>query len=255
MRIPEPSDLDAFIDAADAAVTIGRLFELFIAVMAAMGFDRVNFSVMFDRELDPKYWGFGLISTYPMDWQGYYIEQRLDIIDPVRRRAWGLAPPFWWREILRNHHTTPEQIRFLQEGESAGLYNGLGIPFRGPAAQRAGVALATSIRRLIIPVNIGRIVAVANHFYAAYKRICRSQVILPATEILNATERDVLIRAAHGRKDREIAHVLGLSESGVNWYFRQIFLKLNVGSRTEAVAFALHNGIIDYRNDRDYRFR
>ncbi len=255
MRVPEPSDLDAFIDAADRAVTKERLFELFVAVMASMAFDRVNFSIMFDRELDPKYWGFGLISTYPLDWQGYYVDRDLGAIDPVRRRAWGLAPPFWWREIFRDPYTTEEQIKFLHEGEAAGLYNGLGIPFRGPAEQRAGIALATSIRRLIIPANIGRVVAVANHFYAAYKRICRSQVFLPATQILNEMERDILTRAAHGRKDQQIAENLGLSLSGINWYFRQIFAKLGVTSRTEAVAFAIHNGIIEYRNDDDYRFR
>lgn len=255
MRVPGPTDLENFIDAADMAVSKERLFELFIAIMAAMGFDQVNFSIMFDRELDPRFWGFGLISTYPMDWQGYYIDRRLGLIDPVRRRAWGLAPPFWWREILRNPHTTPDQINFLREGEAAGLYNGLGIPFRGPAEQRAGVALATSIKRLIIPTNISRVVVVANHFYTTYKRICRSTVFLPSAEILTEIEREILTRAAHGRKDYEIADVMGLASATINYHFRQIFIKLGVTNRPEAVAFAIHNGIIEYRNDSDYRIR
>lgn len=246
MLLPGRSLFDDFVEATKTVQSKERLYELFIVMMVAMGFDYVNFSVMYDRELAEQHWGFGLISTYPVIWQSYYLDRRFVHIDPVARRASGLAPPFWWRNLGREQKLSSQQLSFLREGEEAGLFNGLGIPFRGPAMQRAGVALATSVKRIIQPANLDIVVAICNHFYTVYKRVCRSTVFLPAMITLNGTEREVLIRAAHGRKDHEIAKSLNLRPGTINWHFRNIFVKFDVNTRTEAVAYALHNGIIEY---------
>jgi DNA-binding NarL/FixJ family response regulator len=63
-------------------------------------------------------------------------------------------------------------------------------------------------------------------------------------EGLTAREMDVLRSAAHGRANKAIAAELGISVQTVQVHLRNIFGKLGVGSRSEAVACAIRHGWI-----------
>ena len=64
-------------------------------------------------------------------------------------------------------------------------------------------------------------------------------------ERLNDREREILARISGGLSDQQIADELFLSLNTVKWYNRQIYGKLGVGSRTQAVAKANSAGILD----------
>lgn len=51
---------------------------------------------------------------------------------------------------------------------------------------------------------------------------------------LTKRERQVLTLVAEGKRNREIAHVLGISEATVENHLHRIFQKLGVSNRTEA---------------------
>jgi len=61
---------------------------------------------------------------------------------------------------------------------------------------------------------------------------------VPASSPLTAREQDVLALVADGLSNREIAEKLVFSLGTVKWYVNQIYSKLGVGSRTQAVARA-----------------
>lgn len=65
-----------------------------------------------------------------------------------------------------------------------------------------------------------------------------------ALEQLTERELEVLKLAAHGLKNQEIARELTLSVRTVQTHLGNIFGKMGVGSRTEAVLEALHRGWI-----------
>ena len=67
---------------------------------------------------------------------------------------------------------------------------------------------------------------------------------LDTCEQLSARELDVLNMAAKGISNKDIALSLGLSVRTVKAYLADIFLKLNVASRTEEVMVSLKRGII-----------
>jgi predicted ATPase/DNA-binding CsgD family transcriptional regulator len=69
----------------------------------------------------------------------------------------------------------------------------------------------------------------------------------PLYEPLTERERQMLMRLAQGRSDQQIADELYLSPNTVRWYNRQLYAKLGVGSRTQAVARAKALGLL--RND------
>ncbi len=71
----------------------------------------------------------------------------------------------------------------------------------------------------------------------------------PATTLgqLNEREREILARLAEGLSDRQIADALFLSLNTVKWYNRQIYSKLGVSSRTQAIAHARTSGLLAER--------
>lgn len=82
---------------------------------------------------------------------------------------------------------------------------------------------------------------------AAYKILTRLVVTDESNrravlDEIHGRELEVLTLAAKGMSNREIARELSISERTVQTHFINIFRKLNVGSRTEAVLRALKEG-------------
>ena len=68
---------------------------------------------------------------------------------------------------------------------------------------------------------------------------------LPLVEPLTERELEILRLIASGLSNREIASELFLTLGTVKWYNRQIYSKLGVHSRTQAVAQAKYAGLFD----------
>ncbi len=66
----------------------------------------------------------------------------------------------------------------------------------------------------------------------------------PADERLHLRETQILELIALGLRNREIGERLFLSEETVKWYLKRLFAKLDVRSRTEAIATARRKGIL-----------
>lgn len=63
--------------------------------------------------------------------------------------------------------------------------------------------------------------------------------------VLTDRERDVLSWAAHGKTTSEIADIIGLKSDTVDVHFKNILRKLDANNRTQAVAKALIQGLIN----------
>lgn len=69
----------------------------------------------------------------------------------------------------------------------------------------------------------------------------RLRALLPT---LTSREREVLTLIVQGCRNREVATSLGISEETVRVHVKNIFAKLDVTERTEAVSVALRRGIV-----------
>lgn len=63
---------------------------------------------------------------------------------------------------------------------------------------------------------------------------------------LTPREREILTWLAHGKTDREVAELIGLSESTIHHYVERILNKLQARNRTHAVARALQLKLIQF---------
>ncbi|MBK8025370.1 MAG: alpha/beta fold hydrolase [Chloroflexi bacterium] len=67
----------------------------------------------------------------------------------------------------------------------------------------------------------------------------------PAPDALTEREREILKRMATGLTDPEIAAALFLSPNTIRWYNRQIYSKLGVRNRTQAITRARDLGLLE----------
>ena len=67
----------------------------------------------------------------------------------------------------------------------------------------------------------------------------------PAPERLTGRELDVLRLVTAGRRNKEIATELGITENTVKYHLRNILEKLHAESRTEVATRALREGLLD----------
>ena len=66
----------------------------------------------------------------------------------------------------------------------------------------------------------------------------------PESPSLTPTQREILDRVAEGDSNKTIARAMGVSTSTVKTHLRAIFKRLNVASRTQAVARARRSGLL-----------
>jgi DNA-binding NarL/FixJ family response regulator len=62
---------------------------------------------------------------------------------------------------------------------------------------------------------------------------------------LTERELEVVKALAHGKSNKEIAHSLGISEKTVRNHTSNIYKKLHIFDRTQAVIYAIRRGLVD----------
>lgn len=105
----------------------------------------------------------------------------------------------------------------------------------------------------IIPVDVEEFIIKIHSILKRYKEICKSSVsaLLPSLMNNNADlkltnrEKDLLQLVAKGFTNMEISKSLYLSEMTVKTHLKNIFKKLNVSNRTEAVLIGIINNLIE----------
>jgi DNA-binding CsgD family transcriptional regulator len=235
-----------FLLASRRVKTPEALCILFIETMTALGYDLINFSIIKAYNFPAVHQGFGKINTYPLAWQQHYNENHCRHIDPVAICATSMFRPFLWSELERLMRLTKRQRKFLRDAEAAGLHNGIGIPFKGPMCQVAGIALATSEKepKALPPFDL--IVAYCNHFFEVYHGLVAPRTFpFDPDSTLTLRECQILELAGRNMIDVEIAEHLGIKASTVDSHMRRVFTKLQARTRTGAVITALKMGLID----------
>lgn len=98
-----------------------------------------------------------------------------------------------------------------------------------------------------LSISRQHISALGGHFDSQYDPQNGSQIRISfpmKTSVeLTAREMEVLQRLVEGKSNKEIAQVLGVSARTVNFHLDNIYSKLGVSSRTEAVVYALRQGL------------
>jgi DNA-binding CsgD family transcriptional regulator len=185
-------------------------------------------------------------STYPQDWIRTYIANNYFSVDPVIDIArWGLLPVDWSALDLRS---SPVE-RLFDDALTSGIGpNGLTIPVRGANGERCLFSVTSDLSK----GDWSALCASTLHdlhilSYYLHEQVLAISGLRQATLLrgLSNRERQCLQLLASGNIYKQIAAVLGISESAVRLYVRKARRKLSATTSHHAVAKASYLELID----------
>jgi DNA-binding CsgD family transcriptional regulator len=241
-------------------VVINR-FDIFSA--AHSPFEGLSDSAAFLRDardrfgvLNLSYWYLGASSDLPdrMTWlatydQGY-MNTYLRDYSPLKDRAFHYCfthlVPLDWAELRRADQTVAH-IHAVAERYGVGRH-GVSIPIREPGVGDAMFSLNfecddrqwLELRRdMVCGAHL-----FAHYFHQRMRGVIAARPVSAAFD-LSPREREVLKWAADGKTAWETAQLLGVSESAVRLYASNAMTKLRAKTKTQAVAIAVKNAILN----------
>lgn len=214
-------------------------------VVEALGFQRFVYALRkFKPEGGVDDFFFG---TYPGAWQEHYQAMGYLLIDPTVAHCFSKTTPIvWTHRLFEEAGAAQLHDDAIQCGVSAGVC----FPVHNAHFRSGAIVGLTNEDDTDRASPLCLDILARGQLFACYlnetiHKLLRAQE-LPLVSAGRYTPRELecLAWAAHGLSTKQIADRLNLSDDGVNFHFRNLFPKLKVGNRRQAVARAISYGLI-----------
>ncbi|HEY0975099.1 MAG TPA: LuxR family transcriptional regulator [Solimonas sp.] len=181
--------------------------------------------------------------NFPTGWLQAYRQQRLITEDPVAKHLFVSDRPLIWGQIRQSNREAADR-RFYGRAAEFGLRDGFSFGARFVRSRSASFfscagAGLTSDRRHITIIQY-----MVPHLHSALAKVHTS--LLKSQPLLTPREIEVLNWAKFGKTNWDISVQMGISERAVKYHLANAMFKLHAGNRSQAVAVALSQGLIDW---------
>jgi DNA-binding NarL/FixJ family response regulator len=141
--------------------------------------------------------------------------------------------------------TCLDQIRERYPSVKVIVFSALDSPEQIEAALRRGAH--GYVVKTINPVDLASAIrqAIEGSVFHPFSLVNGSGESVAKQAGLSEKELAVLRELAHGRSNKEIAGALFVSEQTVKFHLRNIYRKLGIATRTEALRFAYQNNLVE----------
>ncbi len=182
--------------------------------------------------------------SYPEEWLRLYWQKGYFEVDPVFKTALQKPGTQHW-ETTYQATNSDKQREFMAAAKEFGLVDGITTGSADPAC---GVGTFCSFASAEL-VDAQRYVPLVEYFgYHVHLALLRtapksSQPVAPCVKELSLREMTILNWVKNGKTNWEIAKIIGVTERTVRFHVESIFSKLDVTSRSHAVATAIAHGL------------
>jgi LuxR family quorum sensing-dependent transcriptional regulator len=183
-----------------------------------------------------------IAARWPAEFFMLYVENDYARFDPLIRRSIQSYMPFEWRADSYGSDGNPRVVEIMRRAAEFGLKHGYLVPIHGPKGYEGCVSLAAKALDLSVPAKS------AVHLMAlyAFDRMRSLRGNLSDRKILlTAREREVLSWVAAGKSAAQISQALKISKRTVDEHSQTAARKLGAANRTQAVAIAMRDRIIE----------
>lgn len=182
---------------------------------------------------------------FPEEWVRHYVDDHLDLLDPIPMIAAQRVKPFRWSDAQKLADLSPQMVGYLQEMRLAGLGEGLAMTVFGPNLRNAYVSLG--FEQADFDPSPEKIMEFQFVAQAGHLRFCELADAAQGEEReLSPREREVLELIAAGKSNSVIAELLTLSRHTVDAYVRSIYQKFGVNDRTSATLVGVRQGVVRF---------
>jgi LuxR family quorum sensing-dependent transcriptional regulator len=233
-------DAFGFIDALDDLPTVDEVADAFEAAVARYGIEHLIATGLSTKGI--AFESLVIASRWPSEFFLLYVENDYARFDPLIRRSIQSQMPFEWQADSYRLDSNPRVVELMRYATEFGLKHGYLVPIHGPKGYEGCVSMAAN--RLDLSARAKSAV----HLMAlyAFERMRRLRGDLPDKKIvLTAREREVLSWVAAGKSAAQISQALKISKRTVDEHSQTAARKLGAANRTQAVAIAMRDRIID----------
>ncbi|MCS6896799.1 MAG: LuxR family transcriptional regulator [Nitrospira sp.] len=197
---------------------------------------------------DGEFSGFSNVvnANFPDEWLYLYWKNGFMEIDPIFKSALQAPGTRHWQAVYESQAVSSDKEReFIETSRRFGLYDGITT---GSVDQACGLGTFCSFaseQSIDAERFLPLVEYLGSHIHMALLRAAPKAS--PKTDrcIKELTSREVTILnwMKNGKTNWEIGKILGVSERTVRFHIEQIFSKLEVTSRSQAVAMAIEHGL------------
>lgn len=184
-----------------------------------------------------------VISGYPVAWRQIYEQENYVASDPTVAHCLNSSLPLIWSE---NFFRQKGATALMETARQFGLRSGLTMPAHSTHLQTGLLSLSSERAELADNTELlGQAQLFATYLHEAARNVVEKKERFQRTMCqLTPREKECLTWAAAGKSSWEIARIVTASERTVNFHIGNVIQKLNVSSRSQAVAKALASGMI-----------
>ncbi len=182
--------------------------------------------------------------SYPEEWIRQYWQNGYFEVDPVFKTALQKPGTHHWGTTYREA-SSPKQQEFIAAAKEFGLGDGVTTGSADPACRVATFCSFASADH----VDAARYVPLIEYFgYYVHLALLRTapakaQSMDRCVKRLTLRELTILNWVKNGKTNWEIAQIMGVTERTIRFHVESIFSKLDVTSRSQAVAIAIEHGL------------
>jgi LuxR family quorum-sensing system transcriptional regulator CciR len=185
------------------------------------------------------------IHNYPDGWAEWFDEQALGASDPVHRASNVTSVGFTWSRLAEMIALTRQDRKILELAREAGIGEGFTVPAHVPGEAHGSCSFACVAGEPFFEQHLSLLQLVGAFAFEAARRMRRERFARTPVE-LTERQREVVIWAARGKSDWEIARILGISEQTVIEHLKHARERYGVGRRTLLAVHALFDGTIGF---------
>ena len=186
-----------------------------------------------------------LITTYNRDWINRYSDQDYKYIDPILSSGRQSLLPLDWSEI---HKNSPVLKAFFGEARELGVgRSGLTVAVRGLNGDSSLFSINSDEEGQTWQLQKADILSDLTYLAHLFHKVVVSRQNpghYDDRPKLTRREGDVLRWAARGKTAWETGRILNIKEKTVSFYISNINFKLNVATKTQAVAKAISERLL-----------
>ncbi|HJV97104.1 MAG TPA: LuxR family transcriptional regulator [Albitalea sp.] len=225
------------------AKTVADLFCKAKAVSCQLGFEHFIYGVRLHLGVGDEHEF--VLSGYPSSWRQLYERENYVASDPTVAHCLSSNLPLVWSE---QYFLTKGAAALMEDARQYGLRSGVTMPVHSSNLQTGLLSLAREA--CADPLDDDMELIAQSQLFAtflhegAHKLLQRKERLHQTACRLTPREKECLTWAAAGKSSWEISKIVALSERTVNFHIGNIIQKLDVASRSQAVAKALAGGLI-----------
>ncbi|CAI9085157.1 LuxR family transcriptional regulator [Candidatus Methylacidiphilum fumarolicum] len=221
----------------------GKVQNILPSRLIACGITKINANIKIDKII--KIFN----HSFPNDLIAFYLKLQYQKVDPVIRTALNNEGRIVRRTVIFKNNHDKLRKEYIKDASDIGLLTGLSY---GVFEQTSSIATLFSFcdkdierhRRHEIVLGV-----LMHHLHLSVLKCFLPKNIQKLesnySDTLTHREKEIIKWVKEGKTNWEISCILNISESTVKYHLKNIFIKLDVTNRCQAVARAIHTNLLN----------